>query len=1065
VTPPQKTAQPAEPGESERTPARKRSRELAIPNETLEADDHVDLGDVHSIDDGETLVLRHMSENATGGIPSTGVPTPPEAELTPEGRKNPFKQFIEDIKGFGAIRRTPYGFGPSIMLTSVWFFGELSQRAFNVASPDVVRDLEIEINTIVAIEQFVSVIGTVLVIFGGWYFDRHARAPWIGISSIVSGVASVATAGAGSAFTVGSPRVADSSVAQFSRPITFSLLADYYPPEARGRVYAFLGSMDRAGGIVAIFAVGASVQWLGWRASLAIFGAPLVLVGVVALLRLREPKRGYMERKALGASEEEARVEDDPLSFGEAWRATWAVRTLRRTFIGQATVLCGTLGTAFYFVFFLTEVYGLDAWQRSLIGLPTLVAAIIGGVYGGGLIDRFTVRNPGRVLTVVGSFSFLTAIGLVGYALRPPLWILIAFSVLQAFGSALTGPAVFSVYSQVIPPVIRTQATAVVGLAVLPAGIVFGTIARTVFAEYGYTSVFLFGIPFVVLGGILLMTAGGFFDIDARSAFASTMAEQEWKRAKRGGKGKLLVCRDVDVAYDGVQVLFGVDFDVEEGEIIALLGTNGAGKSTLLRAISGTTEAASGAVVFDGREITHMPPHETAARGVIHMPGGRGIFPGLSVLENLTLANWLTDDTEEVRRRLGEVFEIFPVLKDRAETLAGSLSGGEQQQLSLAQAFLAKPRLLMIDELSLGLSPAVVGQLIEIVREIHRRGVTIIVVEQSVNVALTIAEKAIFMEKGEVKFFGKTADLLARPDILRAVYVKGTGALTDGAPSGAARSERRQRELELSSARPVLQVENLVKRYGGVTAVDDVTFDLREGEVLGMIGPNGAGKTTIFDLITGFQPLDGGRVGFDGIDITSLRPEERAQRGLVRRFQDARLFPALTVFETLLIALEQKLEVRSSVLNAIAAPQARRAERRLRVRAERLIELFELQPYRDKFVKELSTGLRRIVDLACVIATEPKVLLLDEPSSGIAQAEAEGLAPLLRRIRFETGCSILIIEHDMPLISAVSDELLALDRGRAVTRGRPDVVLNDERVIESYLGTSEAAVRRSGSTT
>src|SRR5205807_2513358 len=168
---------------------------------------------------------------------------------------------------------------------------------------------------------------------------------------------------------------------------------------------------------------------------------------------------------------------------------------------------------------------------------------------------------------------------------------------------------------------------------------------------------------------------------------------------------------------------------------------------------------------------------------------------------------------------------------------------------------------------------------------------------------------------------------------------------------------------------------------------------------------------------------------YEGVDITGLSPEARAKRKLVRRFQDARLFPSLTVFETLLIALEQQLEVRSTVLGALSAPNSRRAERRLRRRAERLIELLDLGAYRDKFVKELSTGLRRIIDLGCVLATEPKVLLLDEPSSGIAQAEAEGLGPLLRRVRFETGCSMLIIEHDMPLISAVSDELIALERG------------------------------------
>jgi branched-chain amino acid transport system ATP-binding protein len=208
---------------------------------------------------------------------------------------------------------------------------------------------------------------------------------------------------------------------------------------------------------------------------------------------------------------------------------------------------------------------------------------------------------------------------------------------------------------------------------------------------------------------------------------------------------------------------------------------------------------------------------------------------------------------------------------------------------------------------------------------------------------------------------------------------------------------------------------------------------------------------------------DEGTVRFDGVDITNLAPEERAKRKLIRRFQDARLFPSLTVYETLLIALESRLEVRSAILGAFGAPQVRKAERRVRVRADQLIDLLDLGAYRDKFVKELSTGLRRIVDLACVLGAEPKLLLLDEPSSGIAQAESEGLAPLLQRVRHETGCSIVMIEHDIPLISSVADELIAFEQGSLVVRGTPQVVLNDERVIESYLGTTEAAVNRSGS--
>jgi ABC-type branched-subunit amino acid transport system ATPase component len=244
-----------------------------------------------------------------------------------------------------------------------------------------------------------------------------------------------------------------------------------------------------------------------------------------------------------------------------------------------------------------------------------------------------------------------------------------------------------------------------------------------------------------------------------------------------------------------------------------------------------------------------------------------------------------------------------------------------------------------------------------------------------------------------------------------------------------------------------------------------VSLTLREGESLGVIGPNGSGKTTLFELISGYQPLDGGSIVLEGIDVSDMRAEERARLGLVRRFQDARGFPSLTVFETILVALEQRLEVRSAIVGALALPQARASERRARARADRLLELLELGAYRDKFVSELSTGLRRIVDLACVLAAEPKVLLLDEPSSGIAQAEAEGLGPLLRRIQVETGCSMLIIEHDMPLISAVADELVALERGVLVVQAEPEVVLNDQRVIEAYLGGSEEAVNRSGAIT
>ncbi len=964
------------------------------------------------------------------------------------------------------LRHTPYGTRPLGVVVFAGLATGVTGAAAGYAGPFILKDLRVDIQSILGLR---SVLGFLLIFAAiglGWWADRHKRVPLLAIGNMIAGFFSMLTAGAHNLFAYGAPTLVGGVAAEASDVPSFSLMADYYPPESRGKVFSVLGIVRNAAALPLIIAGALLLDWIGWRKVFLLGGAISMLVGLVMLRMLKEPVRGYMERQAMGATEEEALEESEPQSFGEAWRTVWAVRTLRRQFVAIAIGAPGSVIFASLSQFLLAEEYGLkSAISRAVVlAPPSIIGALIGAFVGGALIDRLTALNPSRVLLIVGAFGLVNVFGLAGLALIPPLWIFMVFSFVMSFGLALIGPASAAITTQIIPPAVRSQGIQMMSLAAIPATIFFLPMAGQLLRDYGYTGAILFSVPFSLVGALVSISAASFFEFDRRNALAASMADADWRKAKAGGQGKMLVCRDVDVEYDGVQVLFGLDFDVEEGQIIALLGTNGAGKSTLLRAISGTQEASAGAIVFDGRDITHMPPHETAGRGVIHMPGGRGIFPGLSVRENIVLGNWMNadDSPEEQQARIDEVFALFPILRERADEAAASLSGGEQQMLSLAQAFLAKPRLLMIDELSLGLSPAVVGQLLEIVRAIHARGTTIIVVEQSVNVALTLAEKAIFMEKGEIKFFGNTADLLARPDILRAVYVKGTGALTGG-PVSALRSERERRALELGEARSVLEVEGLTKRFGGITAVDGVTFALREGEVLGVIGPNGSGKTTTFDLISGIQIPDAGIVRYEGVDITDLPPEERARRKLVRRFQDARLFPSLTVFETLLVALDQRLEVRSALLSAAQLPQARRAEKRVRLRAEKLIELLELGAYRDKFVKELSTGLRRIVDLACVLATEPQVLLLDEPSSGIAQAEAEGLAPLLRRVRFETGCSILIIEHDMPLISAVSDELIALDQGRFVLRGRPAEVLDDERVVESYLGTTEEAVNRSGS--
>jgi ABC-type branched-subunit amino acid transport system ATPase component len=250
--------------------------------------------------------------------------------------------------------------------------------------------------------------------------------------------------------------------------------------------------------------------------------------------------------------------------------------------------------------------------------------------------------------------------------------------------------------------------------------------------------------------------------------------------AQRNGHGKrtdaapelLLEIKDLRASYGAVEVLRSIDFTVAKGEIVALLGTNGAGKSTILRCISGLLKPDSGQIYLEGADIAGVTTEETVRLGITQIPGGRGLLPNLTVDENLRMGAYpVRRDRAAVKAGFDRVYETFPRLAERRKQLAGYLSGGEGQMLAIGRALMLRPKLLLIDELSLGLAPLIVQQLVEVVHEINETGVSMILVEQSANLALSVTDHAYFIEKGVIRFDGSSRELLERDDLLRSVFL------------------------------------------------------------------------------------------------------------------------------------------------------------------------------------------------------------------------------------------------------------------------------------------------------
>ncbi len=890
--------------------------------------------------------------------------------------------------------------GPGPVYALLILFGlnavdELDRTAFGILLPEIREEFGLDLTSILALIAVVAAGALALQIPIAQYSDRHRRVPVALGGAAVWAFFSLMTGLVSTVFFLGVARAGSGIGKAVVDPTHNSLLADYYPPVNRPGVYSFHRAANALGQFLGPLLAGLLAYWFDWRVPFLVFAVPSIIL-VILGLKMREPIRGRWEREAMGASAETVDTEEEPASFAEAWRTCWKITGLRRIWYALPFLAASLIGFVTLASLFYEEEFGLNEVARGSVAAAVEPLQLVGLIIGARVAMKYVLTDPGRILKFLSWISLAAAVLAAIFALAPNIVVAVLANAAITAGLAIVGPGILASLSLAIPPRTRSLGFSIASLWVLP-GLAILPLIGAIGDAWGIRLGMLVMTPVFLIGGLIIASAGDLIGDDIRQVWRVAAARSEDLYERQHGNPRILIARELEVGYDGVQVLFGVDMEILEGEIVALLGTNGAGKSTLLRAICGVIEADRGAVVFDGIDITHAPPYEIAARGVVQVPGGAGVFPSLTVDENLRLAGWLRrkDDPEGTEVAMARAIEHFPILGRRGHEPAGDLSGGQQQMLALGMALIAQPKLLMIDELSLGLAPVVVERLLPLVREIRDDGATVILVEQSVNLALTVADRAYFMEKGEIRFEGPAADLLDRPDLLRSVFLEGAGS--NGAPPSAAAIAAHARPVARHGRPeddgPAMAVAGLTRSFGGLTAVADVTFSAAPGEILGIIGPNGAGKTTLFDLISGFVPADRGTIVLGAEDITGCSVAERAWRGLGRSFQDARLFPALTVEETIAVALERWIDVRDPLNPALRLPAAFDSEEHVRQRVDELIELFGIEGFRSRFVRELSTGSRRVVDLACVAAHRPTVVLLDEPSSGIAQRETEALGP------------------------------------------------------------------------
>jgi ABC-type branched-subunit amino acid transport system ATPase component/sugar phosphate permease len=740
-------------------------------------------------------------------LPDAGADTPLASSRTP---RPPFQLTRRLV---GATR------WPLILLTAIYALNVTDQYIVPTLFPLLKQEFGLSDSALGILSSSYVIVVTAGTVPFGYLADRMRRTRVVSWGTAAWGATMIWTGAAWNYASLLGARMMLGAWDPCDNPTSQSLLADYYPTVQRSKVMSVYQTGQLLGILLVPVSAAMATQW-GWRSAFYFLSIPAFIVAILAR-RLPEPVRGQQDRLQQRLDPRLSRPSRyDTMPAHQAYGELFRVRsfTLFAVSSGVGALFFGSIGTwsPTFFVRYHDMSISQAATAISLLALGGLAGVLLSGW----LADYLTFRGfrAGRV--VIGGAARLISfpLFLLTFVLTNTPLMLVTFTVAAMCLVAPQAP-LNAARADVLHARLRGRGTATDVVVQSVCAAIAPTLVGVLADAYSLRTAFLVLVPLMGASSVLLLLAirpyireerrlreivraealadagistpgdpgdgatGNGPDTDPggppagggdAGGAAAVIEHGRLIRATTAG-GDLLTVDDLDLCWGPIQVLFGVNLRIPDGGVHALVGRNGVGKTTLLGAIAGLVDAQRGRIVYAGVDLTGVPADQRVKLGITLMAGGRSTFPSMTVLENLWMGAYPFHRADAlVRQRVDAVLEVFPQLASRLRQTGGTLSGGEQQMLALGRALMAGPRLLLVDELSLGLAPRVIDQLLPVVRSIRLLGTTVVMVEQSVSVALDVADTVMFMERGTVSMLGDAAALGTGDDLVR-MMMGGTG--------------------------------------------------------------------------------------------------------------------------------------------------------------------------------------------------------------------------------------------------------------------------------------------------